>query len=131
MIATPRAVSADMAAIKECVEASMEATYGGLWTSEPLKAGDDWQDAWLACDPLRIIGVGLSQADAVSDLRVHPSAQGLGAGTALLARLESEIALRGYSIARLRCLQPYVKSRDSMAREGGGKCEFIHTKQSR
>lgn len=119
MITTRRAVSTDIFAIKECVEASMEATYGGLWTSEPLKADDDdWTSAWVACDPRRIIGVGLSQADAVSDLWVHPSAQGLGAGTALLTDLEREIASRGFTEGRLRCLEPDVKSRKFYASHG-------------
>jgi GNAT superfamily N-acetyltransferase len=108
-----------MAAVKECVEASLEATYGGLWTSEPLTAGDDdWMSARVACDPQRIIGVGLSQADVVSDLWVHPSAQGLGAGTALLADLESEIASRGFTLGRLRCLEPNVRSRNFYASRG-------------
>ncbi len=35
-----RATSADVIVIKACVEASLQATYGGLWTSEPLVAGD-------------------------------------------------------------------------------------------
>lgn len=119
MIITRRAALADMTAIIECVEASLEATYGGLWTSEPLKAGDDdWMSAWVACDPQRIIGVGLSQADVVSDLWVHPSAQGLGAGTALLADLESEIASCGFTIGRLRCLEPNVRSRGFYASRG-------------
>ncbi|BCG80564.1 hypothetical protein MesoLj113b_41060 [Mesorhizobium sp. 113-3-3] len=119
MIVTRRAAFADMAAVIECVEASLEATYGGLWTSEPLKAGDDdWTSAWVACDPQRIIGVGLSHADVVSDLWIHPSAQGLGAGTALLAVLESEIASRGFTIGRLRCLEPNVRSRSFYASRG-------------
>ncbi|MFE0014664.1 GNAT family N-acetyltransferase [Mesorhizobium sp. NPDC059054] len=97
----------------------MEATYGGLWTSEPLKADDDdWTSAWVACDAQRIIGVGLSQADAVSDLWVHPSAQGRGAGGTLLADLEREITARGFTIGRLRCLEPNVKSRKFYASRG-------------
>ncbi|GLQ77426.1 hypothetical protein GCM10007881_09420 [Mesorhizobium huakuii] len=119
MIVTRRATFADMAAVIDCVEASLEATYGGLWTSEPLKAGDDdWTNAWVACDPQRIIGVGLSQADVVSDLWIHPSAHGLGAGTALLAVLESEIASRGFATGRLRCLEPNVRSRSFYASRG-------------
>jgi GNAT superfamily N-acetyltransferase len=107
-----KASSADLTAIIDCVEASLEATYGGLWTSEPLKVGDDdWANAWVACSPDAVIGVGLSEGDIVSDLWVHPSAQGLGAGSALLAELESEIAARGFSTGRLRCLEPNLKSR--------------------
>jgi GNAT superfamily N-acetyltransferase len=107
-----KASSADLTAIIDCVEASLEATYGGLWTSKPLKAGDDdWASAWVACSSDSIFGVGLSKEDVVSDLWVHPSAQGLGAGSALLAELENEIVARGFSTARLRCLEPNLKSR--------------------
>lgn len=107
-----RASASDLIAIIDCVEASLEATYGGLWTSEPLAAGDDdWASAWVACSSEGVIGVGLSKGDVVSDLWVHPSAQRLGAGSALLAELENEIVARGFSTARLRCLEPNLKSR--------------------
>jgi GNAT superfamily N-acetyltransferase len=107
-----KAVPADRPAIVACVEASLNATYGGLWTSEPLKVDDDdWSAALVACTGDAIVGVGLSQDDVVSDLWVHPSAQGLGAGTTLLAALEQEIAARGFATARLRCLEPNSKSR--------------------
>jgi len=106
------ATAADFEAIVECVEASLEATYGGRWTSEPLKAGGtDWTNSWVACSSGAIIGVGLSHGDMVSDLWVHPAAQRLGAGSALLRALENEIAARGFSIGRLRCLEPNVRSR--------------------
>jgi len=112
MMIIRKATPSDTPAIKTCVEASLNATYGGLWISEPLLAGDaDWPSAWVACVADRIIGVGLSEGDVVSDLWVHPSDQGLGAGSALLAALEGEIAGRGFVIARLRCLEPNLKSR--------------------
>ena len=119
MMIIRKAAPADAAAIIACVEASLNATYGGLWTSEPLVAGDDdWASAWVACASGRIVGVGLSQAEVVSDLWVHPSEQGLGAGTALLAALEGEIAGRGFATARLRCLEPNLKSRAFYASRG-------------
>jgi len=107
-----RASAADRIAIIDCVEAALEATYGGLWTSAPLTAGDeDWAGAWVACSAGGVVGVGLSRGDVVSDLWVHPAAQGLGAGSALLAALEGEIAARGFSGGRLRCLEPNLKAR--------------------
>jgi GNAT superfamily N-acetyltransferase len=110
---------ADLNAIIVCVEASLEATYGGLWTSDPLTADDeDWVSAWVACSSESIIGVGLSKGDVVSDLWVHPCAQGSGAGTALLAELECEIAARGFATARLRCLEPNLKSRNFYVSRG-------------
>jgi GNAT superfamily N-acetyltransferase len=119
MMMTRRAAPADLAAVTACVEASLQATYGGLWTSAPLTAGDaDWPRAWVACDPRRIVGVGLTEADRVSDLWVHPAAQGRGAGTALLARLEAEIAARGFGMGRLRCLEVNVRSRAFYAARG-------------
>lgn len=119
MMIIRKATPSDIPAIKACVEASLNATYGGLWTSEPLAAGeDDWDSAWVACAADRIIGVGLSEGDVVSDLWVHPSGQGQGAGTALLAALEGEIAGRGFSAARLRCLEPNLKSRAFYASRG-------------
>ncbi|UVK45286.1 GNAT family N-acetyltransferase [Mesorhizobium sp. AR07] len=54
----------------------------------------------------------------MSDLWIHPSAQGLGAGTALLADLENEIASRGFAKGRLRCLEPNVRSRSFYASRG-------------
>ncbi|WP_414676584.1 GNAT family N-acetyltransferase [Mesorhizobium sp.] len=44
--------------------------------------------------------------------------QGRGAGTALLADLEREIATRGFTVGRLRCLEPNVKSRRFYASRG-------------
>ena len=107
-----RAAPADLSAIQACVQASLDATYGGLWTSEPLVPGDrGWDRAWVACTSDAVVGVGLSHDDVVSDLWVHPAAQGRGAGTALLAALENEIAERGFATARLRCLEANLRSR--------------------
>lgn len=114
-----RATPADVVAIKDCVEASLNATYGGFWTSEPLAAGDeDWGSTLIASSSDSIIGVGLSEEAVISDLWVHPAAQGLGTGTALLAALESEIAGRGFATARLRCLEPNHKSRSFYVSRG-------------
>ena len=114
-----RASPDDRVAVQACVEASLEATYAGLWTSEPLAAGDrDWGDAWVACSSDGVIGVGLSHDDVISDLWVHPAVQGLGAGTALLAALEDEIAHRGFAMARLRCLELNLKSRSFYVSRG-------------
>ncbi len=108
-----------MTAVRACVQASLDATYAGLWTSEPLIAGDrDWERAWIACATGAVVGVGLSQEDVVSDLWVHPTAQGRGAGTALLAALEREIADRGFATARLRCLEPNLRSRSFYVSRG-------------
>ena len=116
---TRRAVRADVGAIRACIEASLEATYGGLWTSDRLTPRDnDWASAWVACTSEGIVGIGLSKADVVSDLWVHPSAQGRGAGSALLAALENEIAARGFATGRLRCLEPNLKSRAFYAARG-------------
>ena len=114
-----RADASDVAAIKECVRASLNATYGGLWTSEPIEVGDDdWAKSWIACSSDGIDGVGLSERDVVSDLWVHPDAQGEGIGSALLAALEGEIAARGFIVARLRCLEANQKSRVFYAARG-------------
>lgn len=106
-----KATWSDVPAVMECVTASLNATYGGLWTSDPLIVGDDeWANGWVA-QAGGVIGVGLAVRDMVSDLWVHPDAQGRGAGTALLAALEKEIAGKGFSMARLRCLEPNVRAR--------------------
>lgn len=107
-----RATPADLDTIKQCFSASLNATYGRLWSSKPLVAGDeDWSQAWLACSDGDIVGVGLSDGDAVGDLWVRPDSQGRGAGSALLAALEDEIAGRAFETARLRCLAPNLKAR--------------------
>ena len=116
---TRRAVIADLAQLKECVQASLEATYGGLWSSEPLSVWDeDWTSARIAWGDGRIVGVGLTRDDVLSDLWVRPSAQGLGAGTRLLVELEQEIFARGFSLARLRCLEPNTRARKFYASRG-------------
>ncbi|WP_309645327.1 GNAT family N-acetyltransferase [Phenylobacterium sp.] len=108
-----------MSAVRACVEASLQATYGGLWTADPLTPGDaDWMSAQVACVGARVVGVGLSEGDVVSDLWVEPTTQGMGAGTALLTELEGEIAARGFTTARLRCLEPNMKSRAFYAARG-------------
>lgn len=114
-----KAVPEDLAQIRSCLALVINATYGGLWTSEPLVVPDRaWDQAWVACARDRIVGVGLSDGDRVSDLWVHPQAQGQGAGSALLASLEQEIAARGHGVARLRCLEPNLKSRGFYASRG-------------
>ena len=114
-----RASPDDHVAVLACADASLNATYAGLWTSESLAAGDrDWSKAWVACSSEHVIGVGLSRDDVVSDLWVHPTQQGRGAGTALLAALEDEIAHRGFAMARLRCLEPNLKSRSFYVSRG-------------
>jgi GNAT superfamily N-acetyltransferase len=114
-----RAKPADLSAIKTCVQASLDATYGGVWTSEPLVPRDrGWDHAWVACCSDKVVGVGLSHDDVVSDLWVHPAAQGRGAGTALLTALECEIGDRGFATARLRCLEPNLRSRSFYASRG-------------
>ena len=116
---TRRAVAADQPQLKACVQASLDATYGGLWSSEPLSVWDeDWTRARIAYVDDRILGVGLTRDDVLSDLWVHPSAQGLGAGTRLLAELEQEIFARGFSVARLRCLEPNTRARKFYASRG-------------
>ncbi len=71
--------------------------------------------------------VGLSEADVVRDLWVHLTAQGVGVGTALLAELEHEIAARGFATARLRCLEPNLKSRAFyVARDWIEVCVYPH-----
>ncbi|WP_332768145.1 GNAT family N-acetyltransferase [Phenylobacterium sp.] len=116
---TRKAVIADQTQLKDCVQASLDATYGGLWSSEPLSVWDeDWTSARVACIDDRVVGVGLTRDDVLNDLWVHPSAQGLGAGTRLLAELEQEIFARGFSIARLRCLEPNTRARKFYASRG-------------
>ncbi len=114
-----RATAGDVPAINDCVHLALNATYGGLWTSQPLVVGEDnWATAWIAGDCDKIIGVGLSDGAVVSDLWVHPQAQGQGVGSALLAALEGEIAARGFAVARLRCLEPNRRSRAFYAARG-------------
>ena len=109
----------DLVDLRRCVAASLNATYEGLWTSAPLEVADaEWGSAWVASSSDHIIGVGLSEHDVVSDLWVRPDAQGRGAGSALLRALEGEIASRGIEIARLRCLEPNLKSRAFYASQG-------------
>ena len=114
-----RAEPTDLRNIETCVEVSLQATYGGLWTSEPLLAADcDWSNAWVASVADDVVGVGLSEEDRISDLWVHPNSQGLGVGTALLALLEKEVADREFVMARLRCLQPNEKARSFYVSRG-------------
>lgn len=124
-----RSAPDDVAAIKNCVSVVLSATYGGLWTSELLVVRDqDWTQAWIACAEDRIVGVGLSTGDVVSDLWVSPETQGEGVGSALLAALEQEIATRGYGVARLRCLEPNLRSRAFYAGRGWAEVRNLPTR---
>lgn len=61
---TRKAVNADQSQLKDSVQASLEATYGGLWSSAPLSVWDeDWTSARIACVDDRIVGVGLTRDD--------------------------------------------------------------------
>lgn len=113
------ATNDDLPQLLACVQASVQATYGGLWSTEPLSVwDDDWANAWIAAVDDKIIGVGLTCADVLSDLWAHPSAQARGAGTQLLSALEAEIFARGFTTARLRCLEPNTKARAFYAARG-------------
>jgi GNAT superfamily N-acetyltransferase len=94
------------------VQAVVDETYGGLWAEPPLGIDEeDWSLAWIAVAGKEIAGMTLTDREWVSDLWVLHPFRGLGAGTALLATGEAEIAGRGHAVARLRLVQSNANAR--------------------
>jgi ribosomal-protein-alanine N-acetyltransferase len=64
---------------------------------------EEWDAIIVALDDGIAVGWGAreSRDDYISDLWILPSAQGHGVGSALLARLETDIASACYQVARL------------------------------
>ena len=98
-------------AVNAFVQAVVDETYGGLWTSSPVRLGaTDWSSAWLAIMEHQLAGVALTSGASIDDLWVAAGARGTGVGVALLRRCECEIRRRNVSRARLRVVSSNIKA---------------------
>ena len=98
--------------VRGVVQAVVDETYGGLWAEPPLRIDEeDWSLAWVAIAGPDIAGMTLTDREWLSDLWVLAAFRGLGAGTALLATAEAEIARRGHAVAWLRVVQSNARAR--------------------
>jgi len=116
------------ASVRGVVQAVVDETYGGAWAEPPLRIDEeDWSLAWIAVAGAQIAGMTLIDRDWVSDLWVLTPFRGLGAGTALLATAEAEIAGRGHVIARLRLVGSNTKAKIFYEKRGWqAQREFPH-----
>jgi ribosomal protein S18 acetylase RimI-like enzyme len=90
-------------AVEALVQTVVDEIYGGLWTSPPIPIGPtDWSPGWVAIGQRKIIGVALTGGERVEDLWIAANARGVGVGSALLSRCETEIREWGFCRARLR-----------------------------
>jgi ribosomal protein S18 acetylase RimI-like enzyme len=90
-------------AIGALVQSVVDEVYGNLWARPPLPIGnEDWSCAWIAVSTNVIVGMALTQEDWIDDLWVLGGYRNRGIGQSLLLKAQTEIANRGYPIARLR-----------------------------
>lgn len=114
--------------VRAIVQAVVDETYGGLWAPPPLPVDEeDWSRAWVADSGAGPIGMILTHADAISDLWVLREWRGVGAGRALLAGGEAEVASRGHGAGRLRVVRSNANAIGFYARHGWrAEREFPH-----
>lgn len=102
-IRRPRAE--EFATVRALVTATVNETYGGIWPTVPILAGDeDWGAGWVAVSAGDLLGWMLTKDDWLDDLWVSSRFQQLGVGSALLRHAEQEIAARGNAMAHLHVI---------------------------
>jgi len=114
-----RAQPFEQTLVRGIVQTVVDETYGGQWAPAPLPIDDeDWSLAWLGLVGETIAGIALTQRDWVGDLWVLKDCRGLGVGSMLLARSETEIAERGYPEAKLCVVSTNTKALPFYAARG-------------
>jgi GNAT superfamily N-acetyltransferase len=95
-----RAEPTDLPAIEALVRDVVLTTYNFV----TFRDGDDWSRSWIAELGGRLAGVVTTTSDRVDALWIGVTDRRRGIGVALLDRAEREIAERGHSVGRLRCV---------------------------
>ena len=114
-----RPSSAECPLVRSLVQTVVDETYGGLWALPPLHIDEeDWSLAWIAVARSEIAGMILTDKERIGDLWVLRSFRGAGVGSALLAKGEAEIRVRGYRDARLRVVRSNTAAIAFYARHG-------------
>jgi GNAT superfamily N-acetyltransferase len=113
-----RATASDVEAMRYTVHVIMCEVYGHLTPELPPPPEDDWSRGWVAKSPHGLIGVGLTGNDTIDDLWVLAAHRGSGVGSVLLSALETEIAERGYALAKLRVVAENARARKFYAKHG-------------
>ncbi|HWA47784.1 MAG TPA: GNAT family N-acetyltransferase [Dongiaceae bacterium] len=108
-IRRPRAE--ESAAILALVSDVVNATYGAIWPTSPIEvAEEDWSAGWVAAISSDPVGWMLSREQWLEDLWVSYDFHNRGAGSALLAQAEREIAARGIATAHLSVIASNVRA---------------------
>ena len=98
-------------AIRHLIRSVVNEIYGDLWDTAAMSDEDeDWSTSWIAVDGTDVIGVLLTTSDRIDDLWVMRSQRAHGLGAELLSVGETEIAKRGFPIARLRVVKANLKA---------------------
>ena len=114
-----RPFASECALVQSLVQSVVDETYGGQWAPPPLQIDiEDWTQGWAAVEADTIVGIILTDGDHVGDLWIASGHRSAGVGAMLLARAEREIAERGHSTIRLRCVATNHRAMAFYARHG-------------
>jgi GNAT superfamily N-acetyltransferase len=93
----------ELSDVKAFVQDVVNETYRGLWSEDSIPIGEsDWSRSWIVTEGNTILGVVLTLEQWLEDLWIAKICRSQGLGTQLLVRAESEIAQRGFDVAKLR-----------------------------
>ena len=126
-----RPSKAQLPLARETADAVMRQVYRHLLGEQSLVPVDlePWRQSWIALVNEEMMGVGRSLDDRVCDLWLLPQARGMGLGSGLLQRLETEIASRGHARARLRVVAENESARAFYRAHGWQEADgFAHEK---
>ena len=109
----------DVDGIRSLVTAVVREVYGRMLPAGfEVERDTDWEPAWVADIPGRLVAVMLTHGEWLEDLWIEKDHRGLGIGGRLLAIAEQEIAARGFARARLRVVAENAAARAFYARRG-------------
>ncbi|HVJ40417.1 MAG TPA: GNAT family N-acetyltransferase [Dongiaceae bacterium] len=108
----------DLRGIEQLVSRVVLECYGHLLSSYKFDADENWPGSWVVESEGEVVGVMLTDDDWVEDLWIAVPHRNRGIGAQLLSIAESEIAERGYEVARLRVVAENGRALRFYARHG-------------
>ncbi len=115
-----KSTHADNAGVTRLVNTVVIEKYGHLLREDLLVFGAAtvWDGSWVAEVRGRLVGVGRCEENSIDDLWVDRNYRGRGIGSALLAKLETEIALNKQGPAKLRVVSENLDAKKFYQKNG-------------
>ncbi len=118
-----KAIPDDISQITALVTDVVNEIYGHLFKGSPHVSPDFefWLQSWVATRDSTVVGVGLAEGDYVEDLWVDAQFRSKRIGSALLSKLEGQIASKGHRYGRLRVVAENHGAKKFYAKQGWRK----------